>query len=69
MRATTVSQSGRYVAALDRERHLAVYSVENGEPRPIPQTPSDLLPVGWNADDGEVYAVTPPSNMPARIYA
>jgi hypothetical protein len=65
--AYILSGNGKYVAGLDPEGKLAIYSVENGEPRTFRSPQDGLVPIGWNQDGSSLY-LTRIFELPARIY-
>ncbi len=65
--ATIVSPNGKYVAGLDAERKVAIFPIEAGEPRTIPNLPGAFSPSQW-APDGLSLYVYRRDEVPARIY-
>ncbi len=61
-----ISPDGRSIAATGPDRRIAIYSVEPGEPRPIPGFEPDESPIRWTPDSRSLYCWKP-SEMPARI--
>jgi serine/threonine protein kinase len=65
--ARILSRDGKYVAGLDPEGKLAIYSVEGGEARTFPNLEGGLSPIAWNQDGLSLY-LTPDFKVPRRIY-
>ncbi len=65
--AYLLSRDGKYVAGLDPEGNLAIYSVQGGDARTFPSPQDGLVPIGWNQDGSSLY-LTRSFELPARIY-
>jgi dipeptidyl aminopeptidase/acylaminoacyl peptidase len=65
---SSVSPDGRFVAAATASGEITVLSLDGGEPRPLPGTGPNDLPVQWSADGRRVFLLDP-SQLPARVYA
>ena len=65
--ATVLSPDGKNVAGLDAESKLTIYSVEGGEPRTVPDSPTGLFPIQWSSDGLSLY-VSRDFDLPARIH-
>ena len=64
---TPVSADGRSVLALNRERRLAVYSIEGKPPVPVAAAEPGDYPAGWSADGGSIWAYRRGEN-PSRVF-
>jgi WD40 repeat protein len=62
-----ISPDGRWIAALDPAGAMSLYPVEGGEPRPVPGTGANDLPVAWAAGGRELL-VRRQGEVPARVY-
>jgi Tol biopolymer transport system component len=65
--ASVVSSDGRYVAGLDLQGKLAIYRVDGGESRRVPNLQAGLVPIAWNSGGSSLY-VSRNFEVPARIY-
>ncbi len=65
--ARNLSLDGKYVAGQGAQKKLTIYPVDGGEPRVVPNSPEDLLPIQWSGDNLSLY-VTREFELPARIY-
>ena len=63
-----VSPDGKYVAGLDSDQRIWIYTVEGGEPRPLADIAPGLVPIRWSADGGKLY-VCRPTDVPGKIFA
>ncbi|HEU5251115.1 MAG TPA: protein kinase [Thermoanaerobaculia bacterium] len=66
IRFDVVSPDGKWVVATGTDRRIAVYPIEPGEPRVVPGTEPDDIPLKWTADGGSIY-VYRPSAPPLRV--
>ena len=66
IRFDVVSPDGRWVVATGTDRRIAIYPTEPGEPRVVPGTEPDDIPLKWTADGGSIY-VYRPSAPPLKI--
>jgi WD40 repeat protein len=65
-----VSPDGRLVAAVGADRKIALYPVVGGEPRPVPGSAEDDLPLRWSAGGDSLFVSERMKGLsaPARIY-
>jgi Tol biopolymer transport system component len=66
IRFDVVSPDGRSVVTTGADRRIAIYPIEPGEPRIVPGTEPDDIPLRWTADGGSIF-VYRPSAPPLRI--
>jgi serine/threonine protein kinase/Tol biopolymer transport system component len=66
IRFDVVSPDGKWVVAAGADRRIAIYPTEPGEPRLMPGTEPDDIPLRWTADGGSIY-VYRPSAPPLRV--
>ncbi|HSE62241.1 MAG TPA: protein kinase [Thermoanaerobaculia bacterium] len=66
IRFDVVSPDGKFVVATGTDRRIALYPTEPGEPRVVPGTEPDDIPLRWTADGGSIYVYLP-SAPPLRI--
>ena len=62
-----VSRDGRYVAAQDPTKEVALYPIDGGPPRPIPGIVVGDDPIQWSADERFLY-VRAVGDFPAMVY-
>jgi Tol biopolymer transport system component len=62
----TVSPDGRRVVVIGPERKRYFYSLEGGEPEPIPGLAADETPIGWGGD-GRFLFVIRRRDVPAKV--
>jgi len=65
--AYLLSRDGKYVAGLNPEGKLAIYSVQGGDERTFRSPQDGLLPIAWNQDGSSLF-LTRSFELPARIY-
>jgi dipeptidyl aminopeptidase/acylaminoacyl peptidase len=58
---------GKLVAAVGPDQRGYLYSVDGGEPRPIPGFPQGDTAVGWSSDGRSLF-IYRPGELPAKIY-
>jgi Tol biopolymer transport system component len=63
-----ISPDGKSAVAAGRDRRVAVYPIEPGEPRAVPGLEPDDIPLRWTAD-GTSILVYRPSALPLRVDA
>jgi sugar lactone lactonase YvrE len=56
--SNAVSPDGTRIAAMDPERRLTVYRIDNGAGAIVPGVGPDELPIGWSTDGGELFVLT-----------
>ena len=61
-----MSPDGKSVVATGTDRRIAIYPIEPGEPRVVPGTEPDDIPLKWTADGGSIF-VYRPSAPPLRV--
>jgi Tol biopolymer transport system component/predicted Ser/Thr protein kinase len=66
IRFDVVSPDGKWAVATGTDRRIALYPIEPGEPRVVPGTEPDDIPLKWTADGGSIF-VYRPSAPPLRI--
>jgi Tol biopolymer transport system component/predicted Ser/Thr protein kinase len=66
VRFDVVSPDGKSVVATGTDRRIAIYPIEPGEPRVVPGTEPDDVPLKWTADGGSIF-VYRPSAPPLRV--
>jgi Tol biopolymer transport system component/predicted Ser/Thr protein kinase len=66
IRFDVVSPDGKSVVATGTDRRIAIYAIEPGEPRVVPGTEPDDIPLKWTADGGSIF-VYRPSAPPLRV--
>jgi Tol biopolymer transport system component/predicted Ser/Thr protein kinase len=66
IRFDVVSPDGKSVVATGTDRRIAIYPIEPGEPRVVPGTEPDDIPLKWTADGGSIF-VYRPSAPPLRV--
>ncbi|HMA18605.1 MAG TPA: protein kinase [Thermoanaerobaculia bacterium] len=66
IRFDVVSPDGKWVVATGTDRRIALYPTEPGEPRVVPGTEPDDIPLRWTADGGSIF-VYRPSAPPLRV--
>jgi len=66
VRFDVVSPDGKSVVATGTDRRIAIYPIEPGEPRVVPGTEPDDIPLKWTADGGSIF-VYRPSAPPLRV--
>jgi eukaryotic-like serine/threonine-protein kinase len=66
IRFNVISPDGKSVVATGTDRRIALYPTEPGEPRVVPGTEPDDIPLRWTADGRSIY-VYRPSAPPLRI--
>jgi dipeptidyl aminopeptidase/acylaminoacyl peptidase len=62
-----ISPDGKLVAAVGPDQRGYLYSVDGGEPRPIPGFPQGDTAVGWSSDGRSLF-IYRPGELPAKIY-
>jgi len=62
-----VSRDGRFVAAQDPTKKVALYPIDGGPPRPIPGIVVGDNPIQWSADERFLY-VRAAGDFPAMVY-
>jgi Tol biopolymer transport system component len=62
-----VSRDGRYIAARDAAKNVALYPIDGGPPRPIPGIVVGDDPIQWSADERFLY-VRAVGDFPAMVY-
>ena len=65
--AYLLSRDGKYVAGLNPEGKLAIYSFQGGDERTFRSPQDGLLPIAWNQDGSSLF-LTRSVELPARIY-
>jgi serine/threonine protein kinase/WD40 repeat protein len=60
-----ISPDGSGIAALDPDRKLTIYSVENDSAIVVPGAVPDECPLGWTSDGSALYVHTP--GVPAQV--
>ena len=63
-----VSPDGKYVAGLDSDQRIWIYTTEGEDSRPLPDLAPGLVPIRWSADGGKLY-VCRPTDVPGKIFA
>ena len=66
IRFDVISPDGKWIVATGTDRRIALYPTEPGEPRVVPGTEPDDIPLRWTADGNSIY-VYRPSAPPLRI--
>ncbi len=66
IRFDVISPDGKWVVATGTDRRIAIYPTEPGEPRVVPGTEPDDIPLRWTADGGSIF-VYRPSAPPLRV--
>jgi eukaryotic-like serine/threonine-protein kinase len=66
IRFDVVSPDGKSVVATGTDRRIAIYPIEPGEPRVVPGTEPDDIPLRWTTDGGSIF-VYRASAPPLRI--
>ena len=66
IRFDVASPDGKSVVATGTDRRIAIYPIEPGEPRVVPGTEPDDIPLKWTADGGSIF-VYRPSAPPLRV--
>jgi len=61
-----ISPDGKSVAAVGPDQNGYIYSVDDGEPRPIPGFPAGDTPVAWAADGRSLY-IYRSGELPAQV--
>jgi eukaryotic-like serine/threonine-protein kinase len=61
-----VSRDGRWIAAREQERPLALYPVEGGSPRPLPGSSARDYPLRFS-NDGRFVFIREAGGLPARV--
>jgi hypothetical protein len=61
-----VSIDGSRLPALDAERRLTVYRIEDGAATIVPGIGPDERPMGWSADGAELFVLTP--GIPSKVW-
>lgn len=65
--AFAISMDGKLVAGVGPDDKGYLYSVDGGEPRPIPGFETGDEPVGWSQDNGSFFLYQP-GDMPAQVF-
>jgi Tol biopolymer transport system component len=66
IRFDVISPDGKFVVATGTDRRIAIYPTEPGEPRVVPGTEPDDIPLRWTTDGASIF-VYRPSAPPLRI--
>ena len=66
VRFDVVSPDGKSVVATGTDRRIAIYPIEPGEPRVVPGTEPDDVPLRWTTDGASIF-VYRPSAPPLRV--
>jgi Tol biopolymer transport system component/predicted Ser/Thr protein kinase len=66
IRFDVVSPDGKWIVATSTDRRIALYPTEPGEPRVVPGTEPDDIPLRWTSDGASIF-VYRPSAPPLRI--
>ena len=61
------SPDGRFIVGVKSDAAVAVYSVDGGPPRPLPELPVGFHPVQWSADGTLLYGYRR-GELPSKIY-
>lgn len=67
LRPFVVSPDARWVAGMDSNKKIALYSVDGGDPVPVSGTEPGEIPIQWSADNSSLYVYLSTS-VPARVY-
>jgi Tol biopolymer transport system component len=61
-----VSPSGDTVAGLGTDHKIFLYSIQGGEPRPVPGVEANEVPTGWSSDGRSLFVLRY-GELPARL--